>query len=259
MLELQADLNRFRSVLTPTIKRARDAGYDIRDANELVALLERGRDADRLIAEVKRLRSALSNALADTVKAQGELKKLKAMLEEMSPADRAVLDKAADDDVVAAELDRLGLSADKPSTRLKAFLAANVALTGQNAQMRIELARLKGNGGTGLPYCWTTIEGRPIYMLKVQLFDSGVAVEDLQPRPRPDDPAWLALDAIPRATLMPIQELIVKAEPIQTLARAGRCRYAVLTVDSTGRTNKPGYKMLMGRLWSAFMVHEVAR
>ena len=137
--------------------------------------------------------------------------------------------------------------------------SADLDLTGQNAQMRQELARLKGNGGSGLPYCWTTPEGHPIYILRINLFDEGVIVRDVEPRPRPDDPMWQLLGNVPRETTIPVTTLLSAAAPLRAQASAAKCRYGVLAVDDTARTNKPGYKSLMGQLWSAFMVHEVPR
>jgi hypothetical protein len=91
------------------------------------------------------------------------------------------------------------------------------------------------------------------------LSDDGVVVRDIDPRPRPDDHTWELLDPVPRNETISISALLAAASPLQAQAKAARCRYAVQAFDGTARTNKPGYKSLMGHLWSVFMVHEVGR
>ena len=132
------------------------------------------------------------------------------------------------------------------------------AITGQNAQMRAELSRLHGNAGSGLPYCWTTPDGRPITALRVQLRDSGVIAQDPEPRPRADDPAWASLAGLPRNTLMPIEGFMAQTAGFVALSDAGHCRFAVDVIDGTSAANKPGYKGLMNRLWGSFLLHEVS-
>jgi hypothetical protein len=123
--------------------------------------------------------------------------------------------------------------------------------------MRNELARLKGNGGSGLPYCWALPSGNPQFMLKVEMQDTGVVVRDIEPRARPEDLAWPLLDSVSRGRLMPLAEFIGYTSQLQARSNANRCRYAIQVVDKTGVTNKPGYKQFMGRLWTVFMIHEV--
>ena len=89
--------------------------------------------------------------------------------------------------------------------------------------------------------------------------DSGVIVRDIEPRVRPQDPTWQLLDPIAREQLMPLAGFMSQVTPLQAKAAADRCRYAIQVVDGTGRTNKPGYKQSMGRLWTAFNVHEVSQ
>ncbi len=258
VLELRADVERYQSLLQPALDVAHQAGVDIKDTDELVALLQKGKDADRLGRELERTTSALAQVREEAARAESEVGKLKAVLDGMSAGQRETLDKAADDDALAAVLKRAGAGAGRPSEQIKPLVAKDLNLTGQNAQMRAELARLKGNGGSGLPYCWTTLEGRPLYMLRVELQDDGVLVHDIQPRPKPEDAAWPVLDAVARDSLMPVNQFLAETSAMQAMATAGKCRYALLAIDATARTNKPGYKMLMGRLWSAFMVHEVS-
>lgn len=258
VVDLQAALADYRSLLQPIMARANQAGFDIHDTNQLVALLERGKTADSLARELETTKSALAQARAEADRTKGEIEKLRAALNGLSSAQRETIAKAADDEAVAVLLERIGSGSGKPSERLRAVLAKDLNLTGQNAQMRTELARLKGNGGSGLPYCWTTLEGHPIYMLRVELRDDGVLVHDIVPRPKPDDQAWSVLDGVPRNTLMPVGKFLSDTVALQAMASAGKCHYALLAIDSTALTNKPGYKMLMGRLWSAFMVHEVS-
>ena len=92
---------------------------------------------------------------------------------------------------------------------------------------------------------------------KVDMHDDGVVISDFDARPRPDDPAWPTLDPIARGQLMPLDEFISEVAPLKVREIADRCRYAIEVRDSTGRTNKPGYKHSMGRLWGVFQLHEV--
>lgn len=132
------------------------------------------------------------------------------------------------------------------------------AATGQNAQMRAELSRLHGNAGSGLPYCWTSPDGRPITALRVQLRDSGVIAQDPDPRPRADDPAWASLAGLPRKVLLPVESFMAQTASFVALSDAGRCRFAVDVIDGTSSANKPGYKGLMNRLWGSFLLHEIS-
>ena len=259
LAELHIDVDRYRSMLQPVIARARLGGLDVQDSDQLVALLVRGKEADLLKTELDSARSALDRANAEAARKEDELGRLRAIVSGMSANQRETLSKAADDETLAALLTRAGAGAGKPSEHVRVLLAKDENLTGQNAQMRAELARLKGNGGSGLPYCWTTLEGRPVYMLRVELQDDGVLLHDVEPRPRPEDPAWPVLDAVSRNTLMPVNRFLAETSALQAMAASGKCRYALLAIDATARTNKPGYKMLMGRLWSGYMVHEVSR
>ena len=136
--------------------------------------------------------------------------------------------KAADDDEMRAILSRAGSAGDTPSDALRRLLdrtertaASDQNLTGQNAQMRAELARLKGNGGSGLPYCWTTLDGKPIYMFKVDLRDGGVIAHDVEPRPRPEDDAWRLVSSVQRDAMVPISAFLAQVAP---LGAAGRGR-----------------------------------
>jgi hypothetical protein len=211
------------------------------------------------------------DGLANLVKAASETETLRSPLEEaraLLAAEKAVTAQAsAERERLAALLERVpGTTSETLSEKLDRLVrkgAANDAamanLTGQNTQMRIELARLKGNGGSGLPYCWATSDGRAQYMLKVEMQDDGVVVHNIEPRVRPEDPAWLTLDPIARDQLMPLANFMAQVVPLQSKAAADRCKYAIEVVDGTGRTNKPGYKQLMGRLWTAFNLHEVPR
>jgi len=162
--------------------------------------------------------------------------------------------RAADDDrALASLLERVPGSPGETSAEKL------TTVVGQNVQMRNELLRLHGNGGSGLPYCWTLPSGQPQYMLMVDMHDDGVIVSDFSDRPRPDDPAWLTLDGIARGQIMPIETFISEVSPLKGMEAAQRCRYAIQALDSTARTNKPGYKLFMGRLWSVFQVQEVHR
>jgi hypothetical protein len=196
-------------------------------------------------------------------KQESELSRLRQKTEDMARLAKAAEENAA----LAAILERVPGPTSQPlAEKLQGLVqklagadATSATLTGQNAQMRNELARLKGNGGSGLPYCWALPDGRALYMLKVEMQDTGVIVHDLEPRAKPDDQAWSLLDGVTRDRLIGMNEFIAQTVPLQALGNAGRCRYAIQVVDETAVTNKPGYKQSMGRLWSVFMVREVGR
>lgn len=131
------------------------------------------------------------------------------------------------------------------------------ALLGQNTQMRGEIQRINGNAGSGLPYCWTTPDGRPVTLLRVTLRDTGVIAQDASPRPRPEDPLWLRLGAMPRGVITPMEEFLAQAGGLIAQSSGDRCRHAVDVIDGTGPTNKHGYKGLMNQLWGRFLLREV--
>lgn len=131
------------------------------------------------------------------------------------------------------------------------------AVLGQNAQMRGEIQRIHGNAGSGLPYCWTTPDGKPIALLRVTLRDTGVIAQDPAPRPKPGDPLWTKLAAMPRDQVVPMERFLAQAEMVIAQSNSDRCRHALEVIDGTGQTNKRGYKALMNQLWGNFLLREV--
>ncbi len=260
---LTEKLGRYDALLRPVTEALARRGVVVKNTDQLASLIERGAAADGL-------RSQLAEALTETEGMRRERQNQDRELSQLRHTAQSVArDTAAATDyaVLAAILDRAPGSSSQPLPEKLTRLiqqaatagAASASLTGQNAQMRSELTRLKGNGGSGLPYCWALPDGRAQYMLKVEMQDTGVVVHDLEPRARPEDSAWLLLDGVPRGRLMAMDEFIGQTSPLQGRSTTDRCRYAIQVVDGTGVTNKPGYKRSMGRLWSVFMVHEVGR
>jgi hypothetical protein len=264
---LQGRIAAFETDMAPVIGQMRKHGLAIADLDELVARLDRADRAARLQQELASAVTALDAARSESTRLFREAFDLRARIEKLSKENQAMLARLTEADALLGIMREVpgngGTAADKLKDlldRATKQMAASQDLTGQNAQMRAELARTKGNGGSGLPYCWTTPDGKPVYMLRVSLRDdNGVIVNELNPRPRPDDKAWPLLNAVPRGERIPVSTLLSASAPLQAAANAAGCRYAVLAVDGTGQTNKPGYKSLMGRLWSVFMVHEVSR
>lgn len=226
--------------------------------DRLANLIRDGAGADSLRSQLREARQRADAA----VKAAAEDQALAALLERVpGPASEQPAEKLAR--VIAqAEKDRsLNAELSKQNSQLAQTIAGMSAkdtnLTGQNNQMRAELARLHGNGGSGLPDCWASPNGATQYMLKVDMHDDGVIVSDFDARPRPDDPAWQTLDPIKQGQLMPLEEFMGDVAPLRARETAGRCRYGIVVRDLTGGTNKPGYKHTMGRLWGLFQLHEV--
>lgn len=256
-------LDRYASLLQPLTEALAGRGVVVEDTDRLVGLIERGAAADRLQGQLEDARRAPDMARDASVGDARELLRLRAA----EGAAARVAESAAKYAALAAILERLPGAPSVPLPerleravqRAAAVDEGSASLLGQNAQMRGELARLKGNGGSGIPYCWALPDGRAQYMLKIEMGDTGVVVRDLDPRARPADPAWPLLDAVARGRLMPMGEFISQTAQLQARAAADRCRYAVQVVDATGITNKPGYKQSMGRLWTVFMIREVAR
>jgi len=154
------------SALAQVNKAAEAAGVKIDDAVGLAAVLERAAEAAALRSQLQESRRQLDGAKAEASA------------------------RAAENAAIAAALERVP-GARGQNLRDKAALVA-----GQNEQMRKELDRVKGNGGSGLPYCWAQPDGSAQFMLKVELQDSGVIVHPLEPRARPEDPTWQLLDPI---------------------------------------------------------------
>lgn len=256
-------LGRYAVLLQPVTEALASRGIVTEDTDRLASLIERGGEADSLRSQLAEASRTLEAARLDRERQEGEMLRLKEMAREATRVSKA----AAERDVLAAILERVAALPSQPlAERLErvvqkaaALDSATANLTGQNAQMRTELARLKGNGGSGLPYCWALPDGRSQFMLKVEMQDTGVVVFDITPRARPADPAWPLLDGVARGRLMPMSEFIALTSPLQARSASERCHYAIQVVDGTGVTNKPGYKQSMGRLWSVFMIREVGR
>lgn len=261
---LRADLSSLRTQMAPVVDALRRRGITL-TSDQLASRLERVTDYDRVRRELSDAQSALAAARADAAKSVRQAEALQARIARI-PKDKAdAAAKAAQADAMAGLLAKAGASGATPVDELRGVLdhsallaAANRDLGGQNEQMRREIARVKGNGGTGLPYCWTTSDGHPEFMLRVELRDGNeVVVSDMDPKPRPDDEAWNLLDGLPRDRPIPVADMISAVGPLTHQAIEERCRYAVEADDATSRTNKPGYKYLMNRIWSVFMVHSI--
>jgi hypothetical protein len=256
-------LGRYAVLLQPVTEALASRGIMVEDTDRLASLIERGGAADALRSQLEEAGRNLEAARLASKQQESEISRLREKTEDMARLSEAAGESAA----LAAILERVPGPPSQPLPeklqglvqKLAGAGAANANLTGQNAQMRGELARLKGNGGSGLPYCWALPDGRALYMLKVEMQDTGVIVHDLEPRAKPDDHAWPLLDGVTRDRLIGMTDFIAQTLPLQALGNAGRCRYAIQVVDETGVTNKPGYKASMGRLWSVFMVREVSR
>lgn len=260
---LTEKLGRYAALLRPVTEALASRGIVVDDTDQLAGLIERGTTADKLRSQLDEVGRKLEAAQVASEKQESELSRLQESTRQMARMSEAAAEHAA----LAAVLEQVPGPRSQPLPEKLAGLvrqaatveATTASLTGQNAQMRTELARLKGNGGSGQPYCWALPDGRAQYMLKVEMQDTGVIVRDLEPRARPLDPAWPLLDSVSRGSLMPMSQFIGQISSLQARSNAERCRYAIQAFDGTGITNKPGYKQSMGRLWSVFMVREVAR
>ena len=172
--------------------------------------------------------------------------------------------------------ERLGIAQDVPDARVLSALVRRLdelveaeraasrqlaVLGGQNEQMRRELAQRRGQGGSGLPYCWPTSSGDTEFMQRISMHDGArVTVRDRLPMAQPSDPAWRLLVGVPRDRMMSMQEFRAAAEPLLAHARALRCRFAVEAIDMTGPSNKEGYKSLQRGIWElGFFQREVVR
>jgi hypothetical protein len=263
---LMADqINRYVSALGPVLDALAARGMSVKDTDELVALIERGNESQSLANELAKARRDRDVAVATAKDVEKDRTALTLRVNELETSNKAMAERVNELDPVAAILRSLpGEPGDRPSEKVAKLIAkasatdvANTNLTGQNAQMRNELARLNGNNGSGLPYCWTTPDGQPIYMLRVTLRDGGVIANDIEPHPRPDDIAWKLLIPMVRGELQPVMAFISQTAQLQAKANAEKCRYAVEVIDGTAATNKPGYKALMWRIGSIFMIHSI--
>lgn len=256
-------LGRYAVLLRPVTEALTNRGLAVEDTDRLASLIERGSEADDLKTRLAEAGRRLETARVNAERRDRELQTLQEITKDASRNSAAAAESAA----LAAILERApGPSSQRLVEKLERIVertmhaeAASASLVGQNAQMRTELARLKGNGGSGLPYCWALPDGRPQLMLKVEMQDTGIIVHDLQPRARPDDPAWLLLDSVTRERLIPMADFIGHTSPLAARSTSERCRYVIQVIDGTGMTNKPGYKQSMGRLWSVFIIREVGR
>ena len=252
-VQQSARIAKLQSQLQPVIDSLNKSGYAISDIDDMAALIRRGQEADALRDQVQEMRSALTAAVQQRKETEINLEQAQRELE-MARSEAA---KAAASFGKAQEYDKLvevlqslpGGAGDHPEQELLNRL-------GQYRQAMQELARLKGNG-SGLPFCWVTPTGQPIYMLRFELHDDGFIVHEEQPRPRPDDQAWVLLSNLPREAVIPGGELSALAAPLRADGDRRKCRYAVDVLDRTGVTNKPGYRHLNYLLDAVFARREI--
>jgi hypothetical protein len=255
--ELHRQLDRDAQIIHLVQQAVARQGVTV-DDDRLANLIRNGAEADSLRSQLREARQRADAA----AKAAADDQALVALLERVpgaaseQPAEKLarVIAQADKDRSLNAELTKQN---SQLTQTIQGTSAKDANLTGQNNQMRIELARLHGNGGSGLPDCWAAPNGATQYMLKVDMHDDGVIVSDFEARPRPDDPAWHTLDSIARGQLMPLAAFMSDVAPLKARETADRCRYGIVVKDSTGGTNKPGYKRTMGSLWGVFQLHEV--
>jgi hypothetical protein len=251
-----ARIERYTAILKPLTDDLHKEGIQIHDTDTLASLIERGKAADALRSQLEEAGRALEAARQDHDRQESELSYLREKVAEQGKFVKTAAEYAA----MAAILERVpGPETESLPEKLAGVLRNNNNLLGQNDQMRAELARAKGNGGSGLPYCWALPGGQPQFMLMVEMQDGGVIAHDLAPRARPDDSAWTLLDGLGRESLMPIQQFITQTLPLKGRGDAERCRYAIEVVDHTATSNKPGYKRFMGLLYGTFLIREIYR
>jgi hypothetical protein len=253
----------------------RQKGVSVLDADNLVALLERGRHATETEAALAQTRDELATALQRVTQtentldgAHSELAAMRSQLQtlehdrsalagQLAETKSTVTQLAAERDQMAAMLSTLpGGGTGRPTGNLANFI-------GQYKQATDELARVKGNGGSGLPHCWASYpKGDPLYMLRITLEgattqDIMARADDVSPRPNPADPAWPLIGDLPRGRFMPLSDLVGRVGGLSRRAADLKCHYAVEVIDHTAATNKPGYKTAMNRLWGVFFLHEI--
>ena len=227
-------------------------------------IIERAHDADSF-------ESALAAARNKTILAEKKNEELQAVLERQRleqaritserdaliaaqpnlPMRIADAEKATAYDTIAKAIPGPASAAQRPAQLADTFV-------GQYRQAMGELSRLKGNG-SGLPFCWVTASGDPVYMMRLELRDDGFVAHELENRPRPDDPAWALLSQMPREQAIREEALATYAAPLLNAARLRRCRYAVEVFDRTATTNKAMYRHLNYVLDLSFARKEINR
>jgi len=235
------------------------------------AALQAAGNAAALVRRLDELVEANRSLAAQRDALRTERDRLAAALEARSRADAGSLAG-----LLKESRERLGLGPDATDVQVLATLARRLdelveaeraalrqseILRGQNEQMRREIARSRGQGGAGLPYCWPTASGDTEFMLRISMHDGArVTVRDRLPMAQPSDPAWRLLVGVPRDRMMSMQEFRAAVAPLLAHQGAQRCRYAVEAIDMTSATNKEGYKSLQRGIWEmGFFQREVAR
>lgn len=252
--DLQASqMAELKRQLRPLVDKLTESGYAVSDVDDVVALIRRGQEAEALRNRVAQLQSALSSAEGDASRAKQALEQAQ---QELAAArltiaqSRLASSKAEEYDQIVQALGALpGGNSDRPVREVLNRL-------GQYQQAMQELARLKGNG-SGLPFCWVTPSGQPIYMLRFELHDDGFVVREEEPRPRSDDEVWKLLANLPRGVIFPPSGLGAFTAPLTSDAERRKCRYAVDVLDRTNATNKAGYRHLNYLLDIVFARHEI--
>src|ERR1700732_3375333 len=62
-----------------------------------------------------------------------------------------------------------------------------------------------------------SLNAKPPYMLKVEMQDDGVVLQNIEPHVRPEEPAWLTLNPIARDKLMPLANFTAQVVPTRRL------------------------------------------
>jgi hypothetical protein len=147
-----------------------------------------------------------------------------------------------------------GSSASEPESNL-----ANLITQYEKA---VSGTSVKSNGAPGLPSCWTSPQGNPLFMLRITMQgatagDVTVSADDDVPRQHSDDPAWLLIRDLSRSRFMSISELATRIAALSRRSAELKCRYAVEVVDHTAGANKTGYKAAISRLRGLFYLREI--
>ena len=272
---LTTDLGKLKSEMVPVETALRKQGVSIVDADNVAALLERGRRAQQIEQALQATRAELAVALQRASAAETALTATRSNLAQTQSRlqtlshDQVTLAGQLSQTAGDAEQGDRGARPDRhhppvvarrrsgPAGAAAAQLRRPVPPGNERAgaaerQWRAGPAVLLG----GYP------RGDPLYMLRITLHgstaqDVTVSAVDVAPRPKPDSPAWGLINDLPRDHAMPLSALIGGVGALKRRAEELKCRYAVEVIDATAASNKAGYKEAMNRLWGVFYLREL--
>lgn len=223
----------------------------------LAALEETGVSADNaaLRSQMWELKSVLESLGPDPEKALDDLKNVVESASRLDPNNPPELLQRA-----LKTYEVVGANADSKDMAQKITTLNDTVTVLQGERDRFKRDRdnlMRSGRGLVYPSCWTGPAGETEFIFDVNIFDSGVVVQDSAPAYRKTDDAWKYVDDLPRSCQMPEARFQKATSRLFAWSRDHECRFFVTMRDFTGATSKDRYKKLQRTVEENFYVKRV--